>query len=240
MKFVLVHGAWQTGGSWNEVRSALESNGHEVHTPTAAGLRDGDTADVGLADAVAPISEYIVSNDLRDFVLVGHSWGGSLIAALATEHADRVRRLVFHNAFVPLDGESILDNTPPFFRPALTANSLERGDGTVVLPFPVWRDGFMNDADLELAEQSYAQLRPQPLRTLTESTPMQAFFALEIPKSYLYATDDNGILQGEWGFHPRMSNRLGYFRLVQMPGGHQVMHTNPELLARKLVEAGRD
>jgi hypothetical protein len=44
----------------------------------------------------------------------------------------------------------------------------------------------------------------------------------------------------EWGWHPRMSSRLGLFRLVQMPGSHEVIFTNPGGLAEKLIEAGRD
>ena len=48
------------------------------------------------------------------------------------------------------------------------------------------------------------------------------------------------VMDAEWGWHPRMSSRLGLYRLVQMPGSHQVNFTNPELLALKIVEAGRD
>jgi hypothetical protein len=134
----------------------------------------------------------------------------------------------------------VLDNVPPFLPPALRADAEKRGDGTVTLPFEVWRDGFMNDSTYELAREVYDGLRPQPYRTFTEPVDLKKFFELSVPKSYLNATDDNGLLQGEWGWHPRMSNRLGYFRLVQLPGGHEVMYTQPKLLATKIVEAGRD
>jgi hypothetical protein len=66
------------------------------------------------------------------------------------------------------------------------------------------------------------------------------FYKLQIPKSYLNCTEDNALPQGEWGWHPRMSSRLGLYRLVQMPGSHEVIFTNPKRLADKLVEAGRD
>lgn len=238
--YVLVHGAWQYGESWNRVRPELAALGHEVHTPTAAGLRPGDSPDVGTDDACRPIIDHILAHDLRDFVLVGHSWGGVLIAKIAEALPDRVRRLVFHNSFVLLDGQTVLDNVPPFLPPAMRANAELRGDGTVVLPFEIWRDGFMNDATYEFAREVYDGLRPQPFRTFTEPVHLSTFFELPVPKSYLYATDDNGLLQGEWGWHPRMSNRLGYFRLVQLPGSHCVMYTQPKLLAAKIVEAGRD
>lgn len=238
--YVLVHGAWQFGESWNQVREELEARGHEVHTPTAAGLRPGDLADISTDDACKPIIDYILEKDLDDFVLVGHSWGGVLIAKIAEALAYRIRRLVFQGAFVLLDGQTVLENIPPFFPPALQANAEERGDGRVMLPFEVWRDGFMNDASYDLAKDVYDGLRPHPFRTFTEPVDLAKFFDLPIPKSYLHATEDNCLLQGEWGWHPRMSNRLGYFRLVQMPGGHEVMYTAPKLLASKIEEAGRD
>ncbi|WP_406633190.1 alpha/beta fold hydrolase [Amycolatopsis sp. WGS_07] len=238
--YVLVHGAWQYGESWNLVRPELEALGHDVHTPTAAGLSPGDSPDISTDDACRPIIDYILERDLRDFVLLGHSWGGVLIAKIAEAVPDRVRRLVFQSAFVLLDGQTVLDNVPPFFPPALHANAAERGDGTVMLPFEIWRDGFMGDATRELAREVYDGLRPQPFRPFTEPVDLKTFAGLPIPKSYLNATEDNGLLQGEWGWHPRMSNRLGYFRLVQMPGGHEAMYTRPKLLAEKIVAAGRD
>jgi hypothetical protein len=70
---------------------------------------------------------------------------------------------------------------------------------------------------------------------------LKQFYSLPIPKSYLYCTEDNVLPQGEqWGWHPRMSNRLGLFRLVQMPGSHEVMFSNPVGLAEKIIVAGRD
>jgi pimeloyl-ACP methyl ester carboxylesterase len=238
--YVLIHGAWHDGSAWDNVRRILQTRGYDVHTPTAGGLRNGDPSDIGLIEACEPIERYIVENDLNDFVLLGHSWGGFLIAKLAESLYDRIRRLVFQNAFIPLDGQCVFDNTPPFFRPTLVGLAETRGDGRVVMPFEVWRDGFMNDASLELARHVYERLKPQPIRTFTEPAELKTFYKLTIPKSYINSLDDNGLLQGEWGWHPRMSNRLGYFRLVQLPGGHEVMFTNPELLATKIEEAGRD
>jgi pimeloyl-ACP methyl ester carboxylesterase len=238
--YMLVHGAWHNGEHWGSVRQALESRGHVVHSPTIGGLRAGDSPDIGLDEAISPLAKHIAEHDLNDIVLVGHSWGGVLISKLAERYPSRIRRLVFQNAFVLLDGESVLDNIPPPLAVALRSWGEQRGDGTVMIPFAAWRDVYMNDADLDLARESYESLRPQPIRPLAESVDMKRFYTLDMPKSYINAFDDNGLLQGEWGWHPRMSNRLGQFRLVQMPGGHEVMFTNPELLADKIIVAGRD
>ena len=69
---------------------------------------------------------------------------------------------------------------------------------------------------------------------------MEKFHSLEIPRSFLVGTDDLVMPPGDSGWHPRMSSRLGEFRLVQMPGSHEAVFTNPIGLAHKLIEAGRD
>jgi hypothetical protein len=80
-----------------------------------------------------------------------------------------------------------------------------------------------------------------PSPSIFFSSLLERFYATEIPKSYLNGTEDNALPQGaEWGWHPRMSSRLGLFRLIQMPGSHEVIFTNPGGLAAKLIEAGRD
>ncbi|MFE0023945.1 alpha/beta fold hydrolase [Amycolatopsis sp. NPDC059021] len=240
MKFVLVHGAWHYGELWDPVRAHLEAAGHEVHTPTAGGLGDGDDKHVDLRGAAQPIIDYVRERDLTGFVLIGHSWGGYLISRVAIELPERVRRLVYFAAFVPEHGKALVDELPPHLRGALRASAGERGDGSVVLPFPVWRDGFFNDGTAEHARAVYDRLRPQPYGTFIDPADMTGWDKVPPAFSYLAPYEDNDITQGEWGRHPRLSNRLGVFRLVGMPGGHEVLLTDPELTARKFVEAGRD
>lgn len=238
--FVLVHGAWHYGEMWGPVRAHLEKAGHTVHTPTAGGLGENESGDVGLDECWRPIADYIVAHEVHDFVLIGHSWGGYLISRIAAELPERVRRVVFFDAFVPAHGRALVDEIPPMLVEALKSSAAERGDNTVVLPFPVWRDMFINDGDLELAKDTYQRLRPQPWRAFTDPADTSSWNRITAPFSYLNSYEDNDITQGEWGRHPRLSNRLGLFRLVGMPGSHEVLLTDPELTAQKFVEAGRD
>src|SRR5579859_537736 len=240
--YVLIHGSWHYGELWAPVRRELEARGHEVHTPTCGGLRDGDDpASFDPASSRAVIAGYITAQNLREFVLVGHSGAGGIIMKLAEEFHPRIRRLVFQNAFVPLDGNAILDEVDPVIAAELHKSHAERNDGSVVLSLNTWREMFMNEADLESATAAYRLLRPHPFKTLTDKVDYSKFYALELPRSYLNFLEDNAIGQSEqWGWHPRMSSRLGVCRLVQAHGCHEVMLTNPRLLAEKLVEAGRD
>ena len=239
MLLVLVHGSWHQGELWESVAALLRNDGHLVHTPTIAGHGKGAVrAGVSHADCVASITDYIRDQDLRDIVLIGHSFAGTIIGRVAEEVPDRIRRLVFWNAFVLLDGQSLHDNVPEVLAATFTALAGQSEDASVMMPFPIWRDLFIQDGDLDLARRSHEMLSPIPIRCFTDKVPMRSFYDLPIPKSYINCTDDNALGAGGW--HPKMSTRLGFFRLVQMPGGHEAMFTKPTLLAEKIIEAARD
>ena len=242
--FVLIHGAWHYGALWGEVAKPLRDAGHTVHTPTLAGNGPGEDVvrTVGHADAVASAVNYVLGEDLTDFILLGHSYGGTIVSRMAEEVPDRIRRLIYWNAFVLEDGESIETVSPPHYKGLMDSivASGAYGPGAVKLPFPVWREAFMNDADLALAEKTYEMTTPHPLRTLTDPVSLKSFPDLQIPRSYLNCTEDIAMPPGKFAWYPRFPARLGLCRLVQMPGGHEACFTAPGLLAEKIVEAGRD
>lgn len=238
--FVLVHGSWHDGSAWAQVVEHLEKLGHTAHAPTVAGHGKGVPKNVNHAQCTQSIVDYVVERDLEDFILVGHSYGGTIISKVAEAVPARIRRLVFWNAFVCASGNSLNDETPPHYR-ALFAGMVETSpDRTVMLPYPIWREAFINDADEETARAAYEKLSPEPYQPFVDELDLTKFYGLEIPRSYLNCTEDIALPPGEWGWHPRMSSRLGLYRLVQMPGSHEALFTNPALLAEKLVEAGRD
>jgi pimeloyl-ACP methyl ester carboxylesterase len=240
--FVLVHGGWHDGSCWDRVITRLESLGHNAFAPTAAGHGKGVDKQVGHADLSGSIVDFIVDMDLTDIVLVGHSFGGTIISKTAEVVSDRIGRLVFYSGFVLDDGESLYDNVPPEYRALFDQLAAESTDSAITLPFLIWREIFMNDANLKLALACYDQLSPQPSRPYTERLDLKKFYALDIPRSYLLPNEDTAISAGEWGWHrlPKMMARLGIHRMVRMPGGHEVLFTNPDGLAEKLVEAGQD
>jgi pimeloyl-ACP methyl ester carboxylesterase len=237
--FVLVHGAWHDGSAWNAVAEQLRANGHRAWAPTIAGHGRKVPKNVTHDECVQSIADFIEGSDLRHFILIGHSFGGTIISRLAPRMPERIRRLVFWNALVPLDGESMVSAAPPQMAALLAHLANISTDNTVVLPFELWRDGMINDVDLQAARGAYEQLSPQPYRPFTEALDMKAFYGMRAtgkpPCSYLNATEDSVL---DW--RPRISSRLGLFRLVQMPGSHELLFSNPVGLAAKLIEAGRD
>jgi pimeloyl-ACP methyl ester carboxylesterase len=238
--FVLVHGAQHDGSAWNRVIRRLEERGHTAFGPTVAGHGKGARRQVSHAQSTQSIVDFILEQELTDIVLVGHSYGGTIICKVVEAIPERVRRLVFWSALVLNDGESMLEAFPPAHREMFIKLAAESPDNTVTLPFDIWREVFINDGDQDLARWSYDQLSPEPFQQLIEPLDLKKFYSLPTPRSYLVATEDTVMPQGEWGWHPRMSSRLGLYRLVQMPGSHELIFSNPIGLADKIIEAGRD
>jgi pimeloyl-ACP methyl ester carboxylesterase len=90
---VLVHGP-HTGDELETVAEPIRAAGHVVHAPTAKGNRPDDVKNIGLAEAIESIIEFFDEHELQDIVLVGHSYGGMIITAVADRLPHRVRRLV--------------------------------------------------------------------------------------------------------------------------------------------------
>jgi pimeloyl-ACP methyl ester carboxylesterase len=179
-------------------------------------------------------------NELADLVFVGHSYGGMIITGVADSVPRRIRRLVYWNAFVPNDGESLNDMLPPQYVELFESVAVERGDGSVVLPFPIWREAFINDADIETAQRAFNALNPHPIATLRDKISLKVNPSeMKIAKSYVNCTEDIS-LPHHYPWHPRLSQKLGLFRLVQVPGSHELCFSDPTRLAQAIMDAGRD
>lgn len=237
--YLLIHGSWHDGRAWENVANFLRAEGYEVHTPTLAG--HGPNADLSAshADCVETLVDYVRLHDLRDVVALGHSWGGTVLQRLAEIEPNRLRRMIFHNAFVLRDGEALFDLVPTHYQELW--RQLEQPDGGIMLPFEIFRDAFIGDGSLALAHQVYAEyLTPTPARSHYDRVPLKTFDSLAIPRSWLYATDDVALPPGKYGWHPRLSERLGAYRMVSLPGSHEVLFTQPQALAQAILLAGRD
>ena len=149
--FVIVHGAW--GGSWafRETGRLLTAAGHTVYRPALTGLGEKvhlSNPDITLTTHITDVVNQILWENLRDVVLVGHSYGGMVITGVADRVPDRIARLIYLDAVVPGDGESLRDMLP---LPA----EWELRDGCIV---PPWVN----------PKQSVPHDVPHPAKTLTE------------------------------------------------------------------------
>jgi pimeloyl-ACP methyl ester carboxylesterase len=130
--YVLVHGAWQGASTWEATVDRLRARDHRVFTPTLTGLGDRShqlTPDVDLEAHIKDVMTCLTYDDLRDVVLVGHSYGGMVITGVTERARERVAKLVYVDAFVPKDGDSALSLLPPPFQQAFREQAQTQGDG---------------------------------------------------------------------------------------------------------------
>lgn len=114
MDFVLIPGAWMGEWVWEPVTDRLRELGHDVHPVTLSGLAHGnaDVSDVGPETHVGDVLSLLEAGDLRNAVVVGHSYSGVVAGQVADRAPDRVRHTVFVEAFLPRDGKPMLDAFP--------------------------------------------------------------------------------------------------------------------------------
>ena len=136
---VIVPGATHGGWRWKQVRVALQAAGHEVYTLTLTGLGERShlaSPAIDLETHIQDVVHVLEYEDLRDVVLVGHSYGGMVLPAVADRAAARLARLIYVDAVLPTDGECALDAFPPAVRAAWEEEARVHGEGWRVPPTP--------------------------------------------------------------------------------------------------------
>jgi pimeloyl-ACP methyl ester carboxylesterase len=180
--FVLCHGGWAGGWQWRTVPDLLRKNGHVVFTPTFTGLGERvhlAHPDIGLTTYVTDIVNVIQFEELYDVILVGYSFGGMVIGGVADRIPDRIAHLVYLDAFVPQDGQSLAD----LLGAEITTHTMEAvrqvGDG--------WKIPWLSDP-------GDPRMTPQPLKTATEPAIQRNPDALSLPRSFIYCPLDKDVM----------------------------------------------
>ena len=165
--FVLVHGAWHGSWCWKRIRKALQARGHEVFTPTLTGVGERShllSPHVNLNTHIEDVANLIRWEDLSGVVLCGHSYGGCVITGVADRLPDRIGALVYLDAFVPEDGQSLFDILPGCAKASLLEAAWRDGEGWKVPPIPA--EVFnVNSGDVAWVNR---QCTPQPIATFQQ------------------------------------------------------------------------
>jgi len=235
LTFLLVHGSWHDGSCWSAVAERLADAGFASISPTlpghhAAGERSRVTHDDYVDTVVAALDAAP-----GEVVLVGHSFGGSVISRAAEQRPGRCRLLVYCSAFVPRDGERVADSLPEPFLTFLDQASAATADGSVVLPREIFGSAFANTAEPATVNAIYPRLVPEPYGPIFERLPLPRFARLEIPAAYIVGRLDQAMPPGT--FHPGQSGRLSTPQLIEIDGDHESMFTKPRELTWALLEA---
>ena len=234
--FVLVHGAWHGGWTWQPVASRLRAAGHRVWAPTCPGLGiDDDPRGVTLAGCVDSLVSQVEASFAVDVTLVGHSWGGYVIAGAAPRLASRLKCPGVLERLRARGQPLAVRRGPAALPGAVHASSAgASADNTVALPLEVFQGAFMGDADPAAAAVVHSVLRPQPFRTFTDPPADEAYRSLGIPLHCVLSDDDIALPPGEYGWD-RFAERIKAAP-VSVPGSHESMFTRPAELADALVQ----
>ncbi|MDP1582374.1 MAG: alpha/beta hydrolase [Bradyrhizobium sp.] len=178
--FLVCHGAWSAGWAWKKMHPLMAAAGHRLVTPTYTGL--GERAhlanpSIDLETHIEDVLNVIKYEDLRDIVLVGHSYGGMVATGVADRARDRVVKLIYVDAFVPEDGQSLFD-----LNKVAVQKRADSGDGWRVPPNPT-------PPDTSPADQEWLSTRRvhMPIKCFETALKLQGG-ALTLPRSYIYAT----------------------------------------------------
>ncbi|MGV9455523.1 alpha/beta fold hydrolase [Streptomyces sp. NPDC003635] len=225
-RFVLVAGAWLGAWAWDGVAAELRAVGHDVHALSLAGLAERTGEPAGQQTHVRDIVDFVERLDLRDVVLVGHSYAGVPVGQAAERIGDRLARAVFVDAMVPVDGESALSGWPS----DEVRRSIAEHEGLWLPPAPE------DCAGQGLTDEQIARFlggaTAHPGATVTEPAVL-ARPAGELPATYVKCLLDGEELMDSVA-EALKSDR---WELVRMDTGHWPMFSQPRELARVLHES---
>jgi pimeloyl-ACP methyl ester carboxylesterase len=223
--YVLVHGAWGGSFGWHKVRPLLQQAGHAVFTPSLTGLGERAhlaTPEVNLTTHIQDVTNAIWYEDLSDIILVGHSYGGMVVTGVADRMPERIQHLVYLDAFLPTDGQSLYDMGGGGPRPG--------SDWRVP---PLQRNEDLSDPEVQW---NNARRVDHPRATLEEKvklrTPLESRpFSL----TYIVATGrpDPGPVFDRIAADLRGNAR---WTVREISGGHGMNRTNPDGLTRLFLE----
>lgn len=227
---VLVSGAWHGGWCWDRVAPLLRKAGHDVYAPTLTGLSDRAhvlNPSVGLYTHIEDVAKLIEAHDLRDAVIVGHSYAGQVVTGVADRVSDRLAKRIYLDAFVGQDGDAAIDLLPEKIAGHYRESVEEKGFGWLIPTRSLEVLGVTADEDLNWLRP---RLTPHPWKTYTE--PLQLTGKQDtVAAAFIECVDWMRV------FTPQAEKAaaLGW-PTHEIATGHEAMVTAPDKLAELLVE----
>lgn len=229
--FVLVHGSFGGGWVWQKVTPLLRAAGHDIYTPRLTGLSDRShllDCGVDLTTHITDVVGLLSYEGISDVVLVGHSYAGMVITGVAAKAPERLKRLVYLDAYVPEDGQSEVDLWPAAWQDALQPD--EAAGSGLREPLPPATLGI---TDPEMADWMEARMTPHPLATYTEPVPAGSAESAALPRAFVHCTE-GPITHVFAPFADKA--RTGGWNVHELATGHMAMLTAPHEVTELLLE----
>jgi pimeloyl-ACP methyl ester carboxylesterase len=230
--FVLVHGAWTGGWVWHHVAAQLRRQGHEVYAPTCTGV--GERAHlispaIGLGTWIEDVSALLETEDLHQVHLVGSGFGGVVISGVADRARERIDSLIYFDALVIPDGSSAFDQFPPEVQERRRREIAASGDDSLLPAPPVRSFGLSSPAAIQRVAE---RLRPQPLRTYTDTLQLQSGVGNGLKRTYIDCTAPSFAPLVE--VKQRLRQQEGW-NWKELADSHDAMIENPDRVADLLA-----
>lgn len=223
--FVVVHGATAGAWEWKKAGQFLTADGHDVHRVTLTGLGEREhlnSAEINLETHINDVVNVILFEDLHDVVLTGHSYGGVVITGVMDRIPEHIRHVVFLDAFVPDDGESLWSR-----------NGGPRPDTKIVdglVYFPWIREGKPPPRQV-----------PQSAKTFSQPVSYKNPAALALPVTYVAFVPKGQSAEERARTDPSWQRAVARgWTIRTFPGGHVAQQENPRGVATLMEEAVSD
>ena len=230
--YVLVHGSWLGGWCWQRVTPLLTGAGHNVWAPSLTGLGDRSHVGGGVIDLdlhIKDIGALLEWEDLTEVILVGHSYAGMVITAVADRMPGRVAHLFYVDAVVPEDGKAIVDLIPPEMAESIRAAAAANDDPTRMPPAPPEALGVSDPGDV-----AWVTAKSVDMPIATHEQPIQLTGAYRTIAKRTYVACMDPVLGGLEATAAAARDDPGcdYFEIAT---GHDPMITRPRELADILI-----
>jgi pimeloyl-ACP methyl ester carboxylesterase len=235
--FVLVHGSFAGGWIWQKVAPLLRASGNDVYTPTLTGLSDRShllESSINLTTHITDIVNVIFYEDLKDVILVGNSYAGMVITGVSTAVPEKIRKLVYLDAYLPEDGQCELDLWPPQIRSQIKSDEAAQ-KGFREAPPPE----FFEITDPEMAGWIKARFTPHPLNTYYQPVPPSTPESKAISRVYIHCVGSPKSTSPIFAPFAVKAKENGW-PVYEMKTGHLVMLTMHKELALLLLNLTKD
>ncbi|MGC4039081.1 MAG: alpha/beta fold hydrolase [Chitinophagaceae bacterium] len=222
--YVIVHGAWGGGWAFKKVDSLLTAKGCKVYRPTLTGQGERAhlaSAEVGLSTHIKDIVNTILYEDLHDVILVGHSYGGMVVTGVADSLPGRISKLIYVDAFVPDDGESVA--------------TIQGGRADRIMSMA--KNGFLVPSWVPEGKMPPKDV-PHSVKTFTDTIHLHNDLRLKLPTTYILtvekgkeAKDDDFAAQAE------RAKKKGW-PVLQLEADHNAQWSAPEAFSEMLKKIG--
>ncbi len=232
--FVLIHGAWHGGWCWGPVADILRAKGHKVYAPSLTGLADRShllSTSITLDTHIADIVNLFQWEDIKDAVLVGHSYGGWPISGAVEKVLPQVSSIVFVDAFVPDNGQRVMDLNSEQFRKALQ-DALAKGEAGRPIP----KAEAFKVIDPKNIAWVQAKMTKQPTNVSTQPIVLTGARDRVAKKTYIRAAE---FAQPNFDKYLAAAKADKSWRTFEFPAkeaGHDIMVDAPQRLAEILME----